>query len=1012
MHFSEPKKRRKYIVLAYFIYGFFNLTTAYGQLDKLEIDSIKNLLPSQQDTQLVHSYIKLSSSLHVPEDEAERYALKCYTLSDSINYDFGKIKASYLLGSIYHFFREYEKAVIHYKRGLKVALEAGMPQEIIKGYNYIPNTWFYLKQMDSALAYNQLYREQAIRMGDSAALAYSYGKDGDYYFRQSLTDLSLKSYMKASRLAEQLNDSAEIIRAYSDIALVLERRGENEDAIDYYRKSIDIGRRIQNPFTQIPAMLNVSILYREEDMPDSVEYILKQAEQILTDNDPAGKVDLYFYEMLQIAVAVNQARLTVYRSNYMEGLKMCDQIMAKFGEAVNEARQASIAQIRANAYLGLKRYNEAYQQGLIAREINNKSGATDDLLEVLSLLVSIESARENFAQAMQFQQQYISLKDSLTQTENKKAYKSLYLEFETENKEREIAALKQEKLENENRRNLLLAVLSSISLLALGFILFLRYRARKNKEMLEQERELDRMKSRFFTQLSHELRTPLTLILGPLLQLLEKQNETETVSKLQLIQRNANRLLQLVNQVMDLSKIQAGKQELHAAPLQLKPLLSYIFTSFDSKAEAKQLDYQLIMPEEPVELYLDGDKFQQIMGNLISNGCKFVPPEGKLWIHLENKEGEVVIHVEDSGPGVSSLQQAHIFDPYFQADSARQTEDAGTGIGLALSKELVELHGGTITIDSELGKGTRFTLRFLKGRAHLRDEQINYVKSGQHVDGNTLFQQKETDLAPTLVPAAVPTDSSLPLILVAEDVKDMREYLYNILYKDFRLLFAPNGKLALELAQTEMPDLVISDIMMPEMDGLSFSHALKSDSRTDHIPIVFLTAKMTNEDRMEGWKHDAHAFLTKPFNANELLLVINSVLRSQERMQVRFQGEVILKPSEVAVSSQESIFLNKLTDFLESHLDNTELSVEMLAAGMALSRSQLHRKLKSLTGKTPTDFIKNFRLQRARQLLEKGYGNMAEIADAVGISTPSYFSRIFIEAFGVSPSQWTSEAMK
>ncbi|MEM6804276.1 MAG: response regulator, partial [Bacteroidota bacterium] len=366
--------------------------------------------------------------------------------------------------------------------------------------------------------------------------------------------------------------------------------------------------------------------------------------------------------------------------------------------------------------------------------------------------------------------------------------------------------------------------------------------------------------------------------------------------------------------------------------------------------------------------------------------------------------------VEDNGPGISPLQQTHIFDPYFQADTASQVEDAGSGIGLALCKELVELHGGKIELESKVGEGTTFILHFLKGKEHLQEDQINYVRSRKELDENQIFLEKAASLASADTVAAPSEDNRLPLILIAEDVKDMQEYLHNILFQQFRLMIASNGKEALELAQKETPDLVISDIMMPKMDGLAFIQALKADSRTDHIPVIFLTAKASAEDRLEGWKHEAHAFLTKPFNANELLLVVNSVVRSQQKMQVRFQGEVILKPSEVAVSSQEAKFLNGLTELLEARLDDSELSVEIVANEMALSRSQLHRKLKALTGQSPTEFIKQFRLQRAKQLLEQGYGNMSDVCYAVGISSPSYFSKIFMEAFGVSPSRWPEKA--
>ncbi|MDW3645744.1 MAG: response regulator [Bacteroidia bacterium] len=1011
MDFLKPASTRRFPLALLCTFLCFSFAPLQAQIwTEAQIDSIRAQLPNVRDTQLVHSYIYLGTSLHVPEKEAEEYVTKGYAIADSLNFSYGKMKCSYLLGSLYHYYREYEQAVAFYKRGLASALEEGWDDHILRGYDYIPNTFYYLNQIDSSLFYNELYRQQAQKMNDSVLVAVAHAKDGDYFSKLSLIDLSLKAYMKSSRLSEGLRDTAEVVRSFGDIALMLSKKGEREDALIYFRKAISIGKLSSNPFTQIPSLINCSILFRKENQLDSASFYLSEGERIIAENDFKGKVDKYLYELYKLTIDVNQANVQVFQGNYQQALKDCEQIFVLHKDRIDQGRRGNIHIIQTRAYIGLKNFDKAREFGEKAMEISQSRGSTESTLEMKQLLSEIAFAQQKYTEAFEIQNSYIQMKDSLDEAENKKAYKALLLEYETENKEREIAELRNESLQDELRRNFLIGGVIFLALLALGVFFFFRIRAKQSKELLEQGRELDRMKSRFFTQLSHELRTPLTLILGPLNQLLESIKGPEDVSKLSLMKRNANRLLQLVNQVMDLSKIQAGKLELQAAPLQVNPLIKYIFTSFSSKAEVKELDYQLILPEDEVELYLDADKFQQILGNLLSNGCKFVPEKGKLHVKVEDRQDKVLIRVEDNGPGISPLQQTHIFDPYFQADTASQVEDAGSGIGLALCKELVELHGGKIEIESKVGEGTAFSLHFLKGKEHLQEDQINYVRSRKELDENQIFLEKAASLASLGTVPAPSEDNTLPLILIAEDVKDMQEYLHNILFQHFRLMIASNGKEALELAQKETPDLVISDIMMPKMDGLAFIQELKADSRTDHIPVIFLTAKASAEDRLEGWKHEAHAFLTKPFNANELLLVVNSVVRSQQKMQVRFQGEVILKPSEVAVSSQEAKFLNDLTELLEARLDDSELSVEIVANEMALSRSQLHRKLKALTGQSPTEFIKQFRLQRAKQLLEQGYGNMSDVCYAVGISSPSYFSKIFMEAFGVSPSQWPEKA--
>jgi len=976
-------------------------------------DSLLKEITHASDTSLATCYYMLAANLAVSEEEAEVYANKALELSDSIDFPRGQIRSLFILGHIKYARAEYRPSIELYKRGIKVAQVHGLSYEVLKGWSYLSTPFYFLEAYDSCIYYNEWFRQEALAQGDSSRLGLAYFRDGEFKVIQNRTNAGIRSQLKAAEIFENIGDSTQLAESLSSIGLTLAKKERNLEALDYYKKSLSLYSKMGNPARQIITLVNANICYGKMGKLDSAKIFLDKALDILGKSKKGGKVEGIYLSphdqaSFEINIKINQASLWIRMEKYREALDTLNRVREKRAAYFNNYFLASLLNTSSKAHVGLENFDQARADAEEALGLFKKINQAKSLLECLEILSRIEEKSGNYVEALEFQKKYQTLKDSINKEKRDGEYQALLLEYETEARERKIAELTQENLEEENQRNILIAALVILAVLVTGIFSYFRIRNRKNRQLLEQERELDRMKSRFFTQLSHELRTPLTLILGPLDQLIDQEESPLQKEKLYLMRRNAHRLLQLVNQVMDLSKLQAGKLELQAAPIQVNPLLEYIFSSFSSKAEEKDIDYQLFLSVQAVEIYLDEEKFQQIMGNLLSNACKFVQNGGKVHLIMEDRSEEVLIKVVDSGPGLSPLEQEHIFDPYYQTGGARQVSEAGTGIGLALSKELVLLHGGNIWVESKVGQGSTFTLALRKGRKHLQADQINLLNQRKSLD-LTLPTALTTMERPTLSSKARDSDEELPLILVAEDEGDMRTYLQSILENKYRLILAENGKKALDMAQEQQPDLIISDIMMPEMDGMQFVESLKKHPTIEHIPLIFLSAKSGAESRLEGWEREAQAYLTKPFQARELLLIIESILKNMKRMQVRFKGEVILKPAEVAVNSREAIFLQKLTDYLEANLDNSELSIEGLAGEMAMSRSQLNRKLKALTGQSPTLFIRNFRLQRARQLLEEGYGNISEIADKVGISSPAYFSRIFSETFGKAPSEWTKK---
>lgn len=597
----------------------------------------------------------------------------------------------------------------------------------------------------------------------------------------------------------------------------------------------------------------------------------------------------------------------------------------------------------------------------------------------------------------------------------------------------------------------------------------------KQKEQLETQaeklRELDRMKSHFFANISHEFRTPLTLILGPAEQIEEKAASAETKEKIGVIKRNAQRLLRLINQLLDLSRLESGKMRLRAAPGDVVPFLKGLVMSFASLAERKRITLQFLAQEKTLELYFDQDKLEKIFANLLSNAFKFTPEGGGVEVAVAvgsssdssqlsaTAPATATVTVSDTGIGIPSDHLPYVFDRFYQATagsaggvfSSHTREHAapldrndptwrasfdesyptgqGTGIGLALAKELVELHRGAISVASAEGQGTTFTVRLPLGKDHLSPEEIIATAvmampvhdGGELLDEDTpvssdqysvVSDQNANDLRPTIQPSIDPRIQDQELILIVEDHADLRRYIREHLQAEYRVLEAANGVEGLERAFEAIPDLVISDVMMPKMNGYEMCARLKTDARTSHIPVILLTAKAGAEDKIEGLETGADDYLNKPFEARELLARAKNLIAQRRKLRERFspaKGGVI-KPTEVSATSIDQAFLQRVAGAIEVHFGEEEFSVEALAEEVHMSASQLNRKLKALIDQPAGELLRSMRLQRAADLLAQNAGSIAEIAYQVGFSDQAHFTRSFKKQFGVSPKDYRRKA--
>ncbi len=533
----------------------------------------------------------------------------------------------------------------------------------------------------------------------------------------------------------------------------------------------------------------------------------------------------------------------------------------------------------------------------------------------------------------------------------------------------------------------------------------------------EKLKELDHLKSRFFANISHEFRTPLTLILGPLHDALAKISDGALAQQLQTAQRNGQRLLRLINQLLDLSKLDAGAMELKAGRANIIAFLKGIFFSFESLAAQKQLTLQFQSDYEDLEVYFEAEKLEQVFYNLISNALKFTPAEahGKITVTVARSQISLLkklppntecvqITIEDNGIGIAAERLPHVFDRFYQADNTHTREQEGTGIGLALAKEMVELHYGEIAARSEAELGTTFTVTLPLGRAHLGDARIEDRGLKIEARESRIEDRASGEVQQTTNKEQRTTDQEL--ILLVEDNADMQAYIREHLSEDYHVQEAANGVEGVAQALAEIPDLIISDLMMPRMDGNALCKKLKTDERTSHIPIILLTAKASRESKIEGLETGADDYLTKPFDAQELRVRVRNLIAQRRQLRERYTRELILKPSEIAVTPLDEKFLHRVKAAVEKHLGEEEFSVEDLAREAGMSRVQLHRKLKALTNQAASDFILSMRLQRAADLLKQNAGTIAEIAYMTGFNTPNYFAKCFRKQFGCTPSEW------
>ncbi|MBE2206614.1 MAG: tetratricopeptide repeat protein [Saprospiraceae bacterium] len=866
---------------------------------------------------------------------------------------------SCLLGAV--FFRsDLDSALLYSEISLDYARKAGKPNMIASSQLTIGAVYQYKDEREKAIEWYLKAYETSKAGKQQRTEAVALGNIGLLYAELENTDKAVYYLKQSLAVMLQIKDTVGIARSYANIGFNYFQQKSLDSAMVYFKKEVEWATLTDDWNMQGAGLNNIgSVLLERNQLAQARQYFLQSLEIREKNNDQQGLVN----------VLDNLGETLVKEGKVSAAIPYLERSMAIARQLGGWANRINPAGHLANAYALTGEHRRAYE----------------------------------------IQKELITAKDSVFQEEKQDRTDELEARFRNQLQAAELAQ-KQLDLERQTgqKRLILFGALAVVlGLVALFQFFRSRLRLRRKEAELaaqlehaeaENLRELNSVKSAFFANISHEFRTPLTLILGPLEQMMAGAFKGDFQKYYRIMHRNGKRLLDLVNQLLDLSKLESGKMRLSAARGDLAQVVSAVAQSFESLADKKLIQLQITLPESPVSGFFDRDKVEKIVANLVSNAFKFTPDNGRIHISVAP---DASIAVQDTGIGIPAEQIPHLFERFYHSSSS--DIQSGSGLGLALTKELAELHGGGIEVESKEEQGTTFVVKIRTDEA--------FFQPGEIVETP---QQSGIETQMPLPAAAKPAPSSTrlalqanqPVLLIVEDNADVRAYIKDQFEGSYQIWEAENGRIGLEMAQKKTPDLIISDVMMPEMSGMELCSRLKTDEKTSHIPVIMLTARAEQTDKVEGLQTGADDYLPKPFDALELTVRVANLIEQRRRLQAHYRQALSpFAPAAVEVPGMDAVFLSRVREVVEANLEDENFSVVELGAQIGMSRSQLHRKLSALTGFSPNEVIRNMRLERAKQLLEKKAATVSEAAYGCGFSSPGYFSKCFKDYFGVLPGE-------
>ena len=837
-------------------------------------------------------------------------------------------------------------------------------------------------------------------------------------------DLSLENFQKAEELFEAERDSFYLAKVYNGLGILKKYNAEYEESINYQFKAVEMLERVGEPVDVGTTYNSIGTLYVSiGDMENGEKYLNIAIENL--EKDPQAQIA----PMLNLAGLLEDdkdQKLSLLRRCYAQAQSndhhrysaVAASMLAEYYEKI-ELNQDSM-----RAY-----YKKAIEFGELASDthtvITNRmylaildgpddpESSIEVIQEVLeSPILEGDDNQLTFgyrelsrlqAEQRKYEVAYVSLDSSFHH------YKNIYndelseqaaeanAKYETEKKDAELARQELKIARQDSQRNLILgsSLLAFVLLTAMYLWYYQKqrlkrkeadYALREKQKEAERMKELDEMKNQFFTNVSHELRTPLTLILGPLADVLEKTTDPSSQKSIHMAHNNAERLLDMVNEVLDLSKLETGHIEVSKDQVFLPSFVKRVLYAFESMAQIRDITLDVNeVPEVSVEV--DADKLEKILNNLVSNAIKYSNNGGAVRLAVDRKNDQFSFAVKDTGKGIHPSEREKIFNRFYQSNLVTAVEGGGTGVGLALSRELAELLGGNLDVESELGEGSVFTLSLPMTEIAQGIEEEEVIK----------IESKSEAYSPILI------NGQRPHLLIVEDNIEMSEYLGDILNDGYRCTFVKDGYAALQKVQTESFDLISSDVMMPKMDGFQLKSKINEIKGMQYTPFIFLTARTLEEDKIEGLRLGVDDYITKPFNKYEYKARIHNLLKNKvERQQWTADGD---SGGPVQANIEEQL-LKSAEQCVLKNISNQDFKVSDLAHELNYSQRQLTRIVKNLTGMTPVNFVLELRLLRAHHLLKtKSFHTVNEVMYEVGIGSASYFGRKFKERFGISPGE-------